>query len=570
MKQLDPDLFYEFYSAWKEAPSKHSKGEMMRKAAATFGLSEDAIRRRFEKYNIGSELAVVSGQKKSKRKSNLNPERMDLRETEAKIIAEIVYSNLSGKNPKPLSMKLALRRARNSGQIQLPWTESTANRWLNRLGLGRHEMQSEEASRTWKEPYSNSTHMVDASVAARYFLNSRGKIERRWFLDDKDEETAILKDNLIKVWIYSLVDVYSKVFFLWAYGGKAITPGAKHRGENTADYFDFFKRAWMPKVDRRNPFEGTPEYLYNDKGSGLKGAKNALTRLGGIIVKTHTPGRPKAKGPVERRIGIYKNIIEPAIDGKKFADLKELNDFLTLYTIHENQISGRFDLWLAGTKDKPIRRITEQNFYDATVTFDNRVVNNYGCIEYRNHSYGVALDLVGQNVTLFRDRDGNLVAEDKLGNLYICNPDGARSISQHTGYQTQSSDTWLKTDRMKLRDKIRDGAKRQRKIFTIEDLFPKTELENLRYFPANSVPVETPATMAPSEFTDLESAWSYIERRLLIYRSEMPVQLFEAVQGRLNSSLALKGSITNQEIYELLNILNNIDFESNDSKENAE
>nr|EMN23186.1 hypothetical protein LEP1GSC063_2663 [Leptospira santarosai serovar Arenal str. MAVJ 401] len=76
--------------------------------------------------------------------------------------------------------------------------------------------------------------------------------------------------------------------------------------------------------------------------------------------------------------------------------------------------------------------------------------------------------------------------------------------------------------------------------------------------------------MAPNEFTDLESAWSYIERRLLIYRSEMPKELFEAVQGRLNSSLALKGSITNQETYELLNILNNIDFESNDSKENAE
>ncbi|WP_426486823.1 transposase [Leptospira interrogans] len=569
MKQLDPDLFYEFYSAWKEAPSKFSKGEMMRKAASAFGLSEDAIRRRFEKYNIGSELAVVTGEKKGKRKSNLNSERMDLRETEAKIIAEIVYSNLSGKEPKPISMKLALRRARNSGQIQLPWTESTANRWLNRLGLGRHEMRSPEAARHWKEPYSNATHMVDASVASRYYLNPRGKIEQRWFLDDKDEETAMLKDNLIKVWVYALVDVFSKVFFVWAYGGKAITPGAKHRGENATDYLDFFKRAWLPKSDRRNPFEGNSEFVYSDEGSGLKGSRSMLKRLGTKLIM-HKPGGPRAKGPVERRIGVFKNIVEPAIDGKRFKDLEEFNDFLTLYTIHENQISGRFDLWLAGTKDKPVKRITEQNFYDATVTFDKRVVNNYGCIEYRNHSYGVALDLVGQDVILFRDRDGNLVAEDKLGNLYICNPDGARSISQHTGFQTQSSDTWLKTDRMRLRDEIREGAKKQRKIFTIDDLFPKSELENLRYFPANAVPVETPATMAPSEFTDVESAWSYIERRLLIYRSEMPVELFEAVQSRLDSSLTLKGSITNQEIYELLNILNNIDFESNDSKESTE
>ncbi|WP_032914994.1 DDE-type integrase/transposase/recombinase [Leptospira santarosai] len=569
MKQLDPDLFYEFYSAWKEAPSKHSKGEMMRKAASAFGLSEDAIRRRFEKYNIGSELAVVSGQKKSKRKSNLSPEKMDLRETEAKIIAEIVYSNLSGKNPIPISMEIALRKARNSGQIQLPWTVSTANRWLNRLGLGRHEMRSPEAARHWKEPYSNATHMVDASVASRYYLNPRGKIEQRWFLDDKDEETAMLKDNLIKVWVYAVVDVHSKVFFVWSYGGKAITPGAKHRGENTTDYLDFFKRAWLPKSDRRNPFEGIPEFVYSDEGSGLKGSRSTLKRLGTKLTM-HKPGGPRAKGPVERRIGVFKNIIEPAIDGKRFKDLEEFNDFLTLYTIHENQTRGTFDLWLEGTKDRPVRRLTEQNFYDATIAFDTRVVNNYGCIEYRNHSYGVALDLVGQKVTLFRDREGNIVAEDRLGNLHICNPDGARTISLTTGFKTQSSEIWQKNDRMRLRESIREGAKTQRKISTIEDLFPESELENLRYFPANAIPIETPATIAPNEFTDLESAWSYIERRLLIYRSEMPKELFEAVQGRLNSSLALKGSITNQETYELLNILNNIDFESNDSKENAE
>ncbi|EMK22406.1 DDE-type integrase/transposase/recombinase [Leptospira kirschneri] len=569
MKQLDPDLFYEFYSAWRDAPSKHAKGEMMRKASSTFGLSEDAIRRRFEKYKTGSDLSIVSGEKKGKRKSNLNPERMDLRENEAKIIAEIVYSNLSGKNPIPLSMEIAIRKARNSGQIHLPWTISTANRWLNRLGLGRHEMRTAEASRTWKEPYSNSTHMVDASVANRYYLNPRGKIERRAFLDDKDEETAMFKDGLIKVWIYVLVDVYSKAFFMRAYGGKPLTPGAKHRGENSVDYLDFFKRAWLPKDDRRIPFEGIPEFLYCDEGSGLKAVRTALSRLG-IVMRTHTPGRPQAKGPVERRIGLFKNIVEPAIDGKRFADLDEFNELLRLYTIHENQIRGTFDLWHSGTKIKPVQRITEQNFYEATVAFDSRVVNNYGCIEYRNHSYGVALDLVGQKITLFKDREGNLVAEDRLGNLYICNPDGARSVSQGTGFETQSADNWKKSDRMRLRESIREGAKKQRKISTIEDLYPESELENLRYFPANAIPVETSATIAPAEFLDTETAWSYIERRLLAYRSEMPEQLVGAIQQRLESSISLRGSISNQEVYDLLNILNNIDFEIKDKKESAE
>ncbi|MBM9576254.1 DDE-type integrase/transposase/recombinase, partial [Leptospira sp. 201903070] len=434
---------------------------------------------------------------------------------------------------------------------------------------GRHEMQSAEASRIWREPYSNSTHMVDASVASRYYLNPRGRIEHRGFLDLKDEETAMLKDNLIKVWIYALVDVYSKAFVLRAYGGKPLTLGAKHRGENTTDYFDFFKYVWLPKKDRRNPFEGIPEYLYSDKGSGLIGAKGALTRLG-ITVRMHTAGRPKAKGPVERRIGIFKNIIEPAIDGKRFSDLEEFNDFLNLYVIHENQLRGTFDLWLSGTKIKPVRRVTEENFYDATVAFDNRVVNNYGCIEYRNHSYGVALDLVGQKITLFKDREGNLVAEDRLGNLYICNPDGARSISQATGFETQSAENWKKTDRMRLRESIREGAKKQRKISTIEDLYPESELKNLRYFPANTVSVEIPATMAPAEFPDTESAWSYIERRLLAYRSEMPEQLVGAIQQRLESSISLRGSISNEEVYDLLNILNNIDFEIKDKQENAE
>jgi len=556
-RQFDKDLFHESYLAWKNSPSRKAKGEMLRSMMKLFGLSKDALYRRIAKYETGEDLAIISGEKKKKTASKLTDIRYDLRMQEINAIAAEKFANVSGKNPRSISTEFAIQIAKNRGNISLHWTVATADRWLKRIGCTAAEMQSPTAALKWKEPYSNSTWMFDASGFRRYFLNPKqGKIKKRSYLDIKDEETGMERDGLIKIWLYAGVDIYSKSFFLKAYGGKAITNGSKHRGENKADYLDCFQYCFLEKDDRRMPVFGIPEFVYCDKGSGIMATKNILKRLGVTDVRNHFPGNSRAKGAVERRIGIFKNDIEPALDGIQLETIEDLNDFLHKYCIHQNQISGRYDIWLAGTKIKPVKKVTEQNFYDAMVSFDARVVDNWGCISYHNHRYAVAMDLCGQKVSLFKDATGNLVAEDVMGNFYICDPTGAREISNETGYSIiNPSENFRKTDRMKNRESVIEQAKTARAERTILDILPDSA--NLRYFPASSIAVETDPTIAPKEFKNHDEAWSYIERRLLFNRLDLPEILKQEIDGLFNLRIKEAGHIPDTEVYKMHNLLNN-------------
>lgn len=555
-RQFDKDLFHESYLAWKNSPSRKAKGEMLRSMMKLFGLSKDALYRRIAKYERGEDLAVISGEKKKKTASKLTDIRYSLREKEINAIAAEKFANVSGKNPKAISTEFAIQIAKNRGNISLHWTVATADRWLKRIGCTATEMQSPTAALKWKEPYSNSTWMFDASGFRRYFLNPKqGRIKKRSYLDIKDEETGMERDGLIKIWLYAGVDIYSKSFFLKAYGGKAITSGSKHRGENKADYLDFFQYCFLEKEDRRVPVFGIPEYIYCDKGSGIMATKNILKRLGVTDVRNHFPGNSRAKGAVEKAIGDFKNGIEPALDGIQLETIEELNDFLHQFCIHKNQISGRYDVWLSGTKIKPVKNVTAENFYDAMVSFDSRVVDNWGCISYHSHRYAVAMDLCGQKVSLYKDSNGTLVAEDMMGNFYKCDPSGPREISNATGYSIMNpSDNFKKTERMKNRESVIEQAKVARAERTILDILPDSA--NLRYFPASSIPVETEPTIAPKEFNNSEDAWSFIERRLLFSRFDLPEILKQEIDSFFNLKIFRRGHIPDTEVYEMHNLIN--------------
>lgn len=554
-RQLDSDLFYNIYQAWKNAPHR-LRGRVIESAVTLFGLDKATIYRKLKEFEKGKDLSRICGETKQTRTSRLPSSELDLRLVEIKIIAAEKFSNLSGKNPIPLPTERAIQICQNRGSLSMEWSLSTANRWLNTIGCSARQMNTPTASLTWREPYSNSTHMVDASVLNRYYLNPSKRIKRRSFFDIKDEETAMNKDKLVKVWIYSLVDVYSKSFFLKAYGGDPINPNSKHRGENSTDYIDFFKYCWLEKDDCRMPVNGVPEYLYTDKGSGLTSLESMLRRLG-IEFRTHAPGNAKAKGAVERRIGIFKNSVEPALDGIEFQDIAELNDFLHRFCIHQNQLSGKYDLWMSGTKLKPIRRVTEEGFWDATVSFDSRVVDAYGCVSVNNKKYAVANDLGGQKVTLFKNREGQIVAEDSQGNLYVCDSSGARGIANATGYTIQNpSDAFNKTEREYTREEIKKEAKNHRKIRTIEDILPNED--KLVYFPVQSIPVETVASIAPEEFNTVEAAWSFIERRHSTKRELLPYKIVSEIDNYFTLKLQAKGFIPNSDVYEMSNHINKL------------
>ncbi|NCN11590.1 MAG: transposase family protein [Leptospira sp.] len=565
-KRLDKDLFHETYLAWKNAPH-NLKGEMMESGAKLFGFSTDTLRRRFALHEKGENISRICGEETSSRKSRMSESELELKRFDIETIAAEKFSNLSGKNPKPLSTELAIQICHNKGLLKLDWTIATADRHLAKIGLTSRMMSAPTAALTWKEPYSNSTHMVDASVLNRYYLNpAKKKVKKRAFFDIKDEETAMMKDGLIKVWIYALVDVYSKSFFVKAYGGKPLTEGAKHRGENSIDYIDFFKHCWIEKEDRRMPVHGIPDYIYTDQGAGLKALQTMLNRLG-IVFRTHKPGAPRAKGPVERRIGIFKNGIEPALDGIEFDDLEDINQFLFRYCIHQNQVSGKYDKWVEGTKAKAVRRVTLKNFHDASSSFDTRTVDNYGCVSIGGKSYAVANDLVGQKVTLYRDREGQIIAEDSQMNLYTCDPSGARGIANHTDYHIQNpSDNFSKTERERNREAIKINAKTHNKTRTIEDILP--DEQNLRYFPVNSVNVETQAIFAPKESKTIEEAWSFIERKHGIFKSDLPEEIADAIDNLFAIRLKVRNHIPDTDVYDMCNLINQLQENQIKAKEN--
>ncbi|EMO64152.1 hypothetical protein LEP1GSC133_0811 [Leptospira borgpetersenii serovar Pomona str. 200901868] len=215
-------------------------------------------------------------------------------------IALIKRGGKVGRQGYGVSTELALTAAENEGLIPRgKYTRSTADRLLNQLGISTRLVDTPSVATELISPYPNHCWIVDATVKNHYFLNiKKDRIDYRSDIkyDSSHGMDILEKHSLKRIWDYFIVDNYSKSYLMMTFAPDPKTAGAKHGGENTADWITFLTYAMMIKDDLRIPIQGIPKLIFCDKGSGLNSdhMKSFLGILG-VEVRNHFPRHASAK-----------------------------------------------------------------------------------------------------------------------------------------------------------------------------------------------------------------------------------------------------------------------------------
>jgi len=262
----------------------------------------------------------------------------------------------------------------------------TINRIARELGLYR---QPERQNR-FQASFPGELHQFDASGSEHFYpVRQEGgswilKLRRR---RQKNRD----KLERLRVWIYGLVDDYSRVH-LARYVVAA--------GESAADGIDFLRWAWG-KNEEHTPIYGIPETLYLDQGSMAK-SKSFKDFCGAIPVnlKAHLPYKARATGKVEVRWRHlwrrFETIFGASQDWqKREISLDELNRQLYAFIArtnqgkHPNLDMSKLEAWLTGVKTQGgVVEIEPSAFMGAGKRY-RRVLDGAGCFNFKGVAYHV-------------------------------------------------------------------------------------------------------------------------------------------------------------------------------------
>ena len=274
---------------------------------------------------------------------------------------------------KDFSANETIEAAELNGWIEIgAISEATFNRRLAKRQLSKQQRKKWIKPYTrFEERFSNERHYVDITGFPDYFVEPDGSIGYESALQASKNRPGNRQPRLQLFWI---VDGYSRAQF-----------GAFYVGKNALNWIDFLIRAWSSKENPYAfPFQGRPHDLYSDM------EKIFFTELMTRFLKAmdvryhhHEPGNSRAKGKVERPIGIVQKWLRHAFSLKDKLSLQEANDYLQgelLYKVngrvHSTTHQDPMGRWRAGFPPQhairlmPDERITQRYFY----TQDQRVI----------------------------------------------------------------------------------------------------------------------------------------------------------------------------------------------------
>jgi hypothetical protein len=338
-RELDPKLFAVYVDRYRQTP-RAERGCVMDEMCGIFGLSRGAMYKRVSTVLSSGEVSVfdiAAGRQKRSMTDRQKNDR-DRRFQVSKKIAAIKVAGAQGKHGYPVSTEMAMHIAVNEEYLtpdELPADRSTMDRWLQEFGFTFRDFKKEKSAVSFVALYPNEVWLVDATPLNRYFMDVKGTVKAQYIIPgDTHLEEILAREGLSKIWVYYVVDMFSKAFYLRAYASK---------GENTHGYMDVLTRAMLPKDGYI--MEGVPEILYSDMGSSLTSGdmSNFLLRLE-CRTEAHFPGNPRAKGRVEGRIGAFKRSFEPALNllGDRLNSLDRLNEYFYLWSKKKNLADGNF------------------------------------------------------------------------------------------------------------------------------------------------------------------------------------------------------------------------------------
>ncbi len=228
---------------YKHAPSKKEKGQVIQNWAGYLGMSKSKIYRNKTEYLGGSDI--------NKRADN-GKARVNKPEIFKRDLMRIAGFLKTTGGTTDESIKVLY----DKGLLDKKYALTTITRHLRNQKLNLRSYKAEKANSVrLVSPYSNYCMMVDATVGNIYHIRNKNKTKLEFHdsitSDTTHKEDRMRKQGLEKVWVYYMVDHFSRLYDLIAFSGA-------HLGENSHHWYralcQFFRKY------------GIPKYIYADKG----------------------------------------------------------------------------------------------------------------------------------------------------------------------------------------------------------------------------------------------------------------------------------------------------------------
>ena len=563
---FDEYLLIEFANRLNEAQSKKEKGKIIQWFIDRTGISKGTAYRIIDKINSKEPLSNIAAAKQ-KRKSRKNDIVLKREKQDMIIIASI--KSQQGADKKKIPTERAIKIAETMGYIQAgQYSRSNADRLLEKNKINNRHMNNRPFAHELKADYPFHVVVVDATPIDHYYLTLDMKIKRYDTPNgDKHLDDILAREQLIKIWVYFFVDMYSKAFLAMPFASLPKGKNSKKGGENADDHYSFLKFCLLPKNNLVSPLdnfppplldcpiEGQPTILFCDQGSGIGGSKLIKNLCGnlGIGIVTHMPGNPSAKGVIEGRISAFKRTYESQINRALFKNINQLIYFYQAWANDYNKRHGLYDRWRAGVKDKPIIRLTEQNFKDASVMRIERVIDAYGCIAIDTKYFFVTEDESwrGQKVQVYRSyvREGGLRYSVLLDKKIVPCLEGRPSH----GFKDIKS--FPKSEGARNREEVNTlaGQIRSRQIF--EDILPEQGDGKVRHLPGKFITKEVHTPLVRDKFYSVENALDWLLNQNGLFLEEIPKHYQDTIMSTFNMLLKEEGSIDGEIVIKMSNTL---------------
>lgn len=567
--KFDPALVLQFLTKMKHAKDPQERGAAVRWFRDLTGVSASTaysvLRKAMRKTATIDDIANAVQCRKARK---LDLERaMDLRV--AKTI--VAFKILPGKNAKPIPTEHAMRMAVNMGHSEVArYTRSTVDRHIRSFGLSPRYFRGQDAGMPITAKYPGHVFAVDATPIDHYYLKfDESVVPYDAIPGDKHLDDILARERLYKIWVYYLVDMYSRCFLVRPYAELPKTPGARNAGESAETWLNFMLWCIKPKHGSPSPLEhkkapfadcpveGAPDILYCDRGSGIGGSSlinRVMVRLG-VSVVTHLPGNPRAKGIVEGRIGAFKRSYEPLLRNRTISSLNELIYFYQAWADDHNRRSGFYDAWMRGAASNPVIRISEKNIKDAMVSHADRKINGMGCVEIDKQVLFVAYEQQYLNtwcaIHRARTRDGGTkyIAELSDGTIKYPKP-----VEQHA-HDFSEFRRFPKTEEERNREDVSALSSSIEPFVSFNDTLPLAKKSNVVRLPSPAKPLVTHSVFAPQIFDSADAARTWILTQARIFWEQINNENRESIEKALEMSMRLKGHIPGSMAVELANIL---------------
>ncbi len=307
------------------AASRGSKNVIVNGASEFLGKSESEI------YTLLNTVGWCSKKKKRRDRGKLS---VTLKE--AMLVSSMVMESYRENGKKTLSVKNAIRRARDVGEIQSKASASTFHRSMRAYGVHPDQLNRPTPHITLRSLHPNHTWEFDVSLCVLFYMDDHGAepMPKEQFYKNKPQNFERIEKK--RVLRYLITDHYTGTLFVKYYLAA---------GENQETLFNFLMEAFAPKNDSREPFHGVPFQLVWDAGSANQ-SHMIKTLLNRLEVKhwPHIPGNPRAKGQVECTHNLVEKEFEGLLRLVDVRDINELNQKAQLWMREYNslEVHGRY------------------------------------------------------------------------------------------------------------------------------------------------------------------------------------------------------------------------------------